>query len=317
MSIFQDNVGIPKSGLKVLVSGATSTGKTLFGLSFPKIAIIDSEDGVAWYRDNPNLKKISVTSSAEDVEDALDYLEDVDTNEIQTFIVDSETKIYENLQFAALDVAERRARNKGQHIDDANISQREWGKIKLVNKRIQSSKILLASKGINVISVAQEKDVKQKQGDSWVTVGHEPDVAKGFAFDYDIILRFFTQEEDGDVRFFAKVIKDRTRTFKVGQIIENPTYEMWKPAFDKSKGGETVVRNMGKDAEKDTKKMVSELKQAEELIEEFKKLTTEKKLNADQKTTLKRKLAELGIDNPLNTTDCDGLEDLIEFLQLI
>lgn len=48
MSLFKTPETV-KSGLKVLVYGATGTGKTWFALSFPEIVGIDTEDGWARY----------------------------------------------------------------------------------------------------------------------------------------------------------------------------------------------------------------------------------------------------------------------------
>ena len=124
-----------KSALKVLVFGSTGVGKTLFALSFPDIVAIDSEAGMTHYRNKyKSLKYILESTSAVDVEEALDEIEDMD--DIKTFVLDSETKIYENMQHSALALAEKRARKKGQDVEDSNISQRECGKIKLLNKII-------------------------------------------------------------------------------------------------------------------------------------------------------------------------------------
>lgn len=214
MGIFK-KVEETKSGLKVLAYGGTGTGKTTFALTFPEIGAIDSEDGMAFYKNNPNLKHILNTTSADEVEEALEEIEDELLDEIKTFVLDSETKIYENLQLSGLNVAEKRARRKGESVEDANISQREWGKIKLLVKKAQSIKIMLASKGINIVSIAQQKDIKEKKGDNWVVVGYAPDVSKGLEFDYDIILRFFTEKnKDGEEVYKAEVLKDRTQTYK-------------------------------------------------------------------------------------------------------
>ena len=164
MGIFK-KVEETKSGLKILCFGASGTGKTVFALTFPDSCAIDAEDGMAHYKgksEYPNIKYIFNTTSAEDVEDSLDEIEYELIGEIKTFIVDSETKIYENLQLSGLNVAEKRARMKAQSVDDANMSQREWGKLKLISKRIQATKLMLASKGINIISIAQEKEMQIK-----------------------------------------------------------------------------------------------------------------------------------------------------------
>lgn len=313
MGLFQ-KVEDTKSGLKVLVFGKTGVGKSTFGLTFPKIAVIDSEDGLAWYKDNPNLEIILNTTSAEDVEDALDEIEDEYLDVISTFIVDSETKVYENMQLSGLSVAEKRARLKGQDVDDANISQREWGKIKLVTKRIQSEKISLASQGKNIVSVAQEKDLKEKKGKDWVIVGHAPDTGKGLEYDYDIIVRLFTEEDDkGNVVYKGKIEKDRTNVTKRGQIVENPSFELWKQVYEGKQGLKEDVKNFKEDIDKDEKKMYSELKSIEDITKELK--IGMKDLGVEDQTKVKVKLRELGIDNPLKTDDVDGLEEVVNFMK--
>ena len=71
MGIFK-NVKETKSGLKVLAFGKSGVGKTTFALSFPDIGAIDSEDGMAFYKKNPNLRFVANTTSAEDVRKALE-----------------------------------------------------------------------------------------------------------------------------------------------------------------------------------------------------------------------------------------------------
>ena len=46
---------VTKTALKVLGFGDSGTGKTTFALSFPKNVIVDSEDGYAFYKNNPNI----------------------------------------------------------------------------------------------------------------------------------------------------------------------------------------------------------------------------------------------------------------------
>lgn len=312
MGIFK-KVEETKSGVKVLGFGSTGVGKTVFALSFPNSCAIDAEDGMAFYKGKySNLKYVLNSTSADDVEEALDEIEDM-TDEIDTFITDSETKIYENMQHSALNIAERRARQKGQSVDDSNISQREWGKIKLINKRIQSTKIMLASKGVNVVSIAQQKELKEKKGDNWVVVGYAPDTAKGFEYDYDIVLRFFTETDPKTKEevYKAEVYKDRTQTYKKGAIIENPSYENWRQVVEgKSSLSENVI-NFKKDIEKDENKLKSELEELEELTTQFKNLM--KSLDDSKKKEIVKFSKEIGVDNPLKCTDIDLLQKLYGF----
>ena len=162
--------GTHKKGLKILVYGDTGTGKTSFALTFPKSLILDTEDGYEWYENTEkakNMAGIARSQSFDDLDDLLDQL-DRDSSEYSTFVIDSETKIYENLQEALLDVEERRARKKHRDELDANISQRSWGKIKQISLRLQNEKIRLASQGVNIVSVSQAADVMENSGDTMV-----------------------------------------------------------------------------------------------------------------------------------------------------
>jgi hypothetical protein len=314
MSCFK-KVEETKSGLKILGFGESGSGKTIFALSFPESAAVDAEDGMGHYKKKyPNLKYIFNTTSAEDVEDALEEIEESLCNEIKTFIVDSETKIYENLQLGGLNVAEKRARLKAQSVDDAAMSQREWGKLKLISKRIQATKLMLASKGINIISIAQQKDIKEKKGDNWITVGHAPDTAKAFEYDYDIVIRFYTIKNDkNEDEYKGEILKDRTQTFKRGAIIDNPSFDNWKSVYDYKAGLKEEVINFTGDIKKDEDKMNSELEKMEKIIKEFKALM--KSLSKENQLKAQNKLKEHGIDNPLHTDDFDGMLDVIEFLK--
>lgn len=239
-----------KKGLKVLVYGETFTGKTYFVLSFPGIKVIDSEDGYSWYEGEPegkNLQGIASTQSFYDVEDFLDELED--DHEVQTFAVDSETKVYENIQETLLNMDEKRARQKGKDELDANISMRSWGKIKQLAKRIQNAEIRLATQGVNVISVAQSKDIMKDMGNNTrIKVGTTPDMQKNADYAYDLAIRLFV-DEDG--KHMGEIIKDRTHVTHKGDIIENPSYKIWKERIEgKDNQGETIKTDFNDDTKK-------------------------------------------------------------------
>lgn len=304
-----------KSGIKVLAYGTTGVGKTVFSLSFPESCAVDSEDGMAFYKGKyPNLKYVLNSTSADEVEEALEEIEDELSDEIKTFILDSETKIYENMQHSALNIAEKRARQKGQSVEDSNISQREWGKIKLVNKRIQSTKIMLASKGINIVSIAQQKDIKEKKGDNYVTVGYAPDCAKGFEYDFDVVIRLFTEKDkEGQEVYKAEVYKDRTQTYKKGDIIINPTYENWREVVEGKANLKEQIVDFKKDIARDEDVMQTEIEEMENLTKEFKELI--KKLDAQGKKELTTLAKNKGIDNPLKCDDIQILRELVNSIR--
>jgi len=314
MSLFK-KVEDLKAGLKVLVYGASGTGKTSFALTFPKIVAIDSENGMSFYRKNPNLKYILNTTSSKELEEALDEIEEDLLDETNTLIIDSITKLYENMQHSALNIEEKRAKSKGQNIDDANISMRGWGKIKLINKRIQATQIALASKGLNVVCVAQEKDIKEKKGDNFITVGYAPDSAKGIEFDYDIILRMVTKkdEKSGEEVYKGEILKDRTQTYKKGTIIDNPSFQNWKDAYDQKSTLKEVVVDFKKDITLDERQMTSEAELLETLMETFKGQM--KSLAKDNQVKVSKLLKEKGIDNPLSIDDTKVLNEILDFIK--
>lgn len=300
-----------KSALKVLVFGSTGVGKTLFALSFPDIVAIDSEAGMTHYRNKyKSLKYILESTSAVDVEEALDEIEDMD--DIKTLVLDSETKIYENMQHSALALAEKRARKKGQDVEDSNISQREWGKIKLLNKKMQSSKTMLSSKGVNIVSVAQEKELKEKKGENWVVVGYAPDTAKGFEYDYDIVVRLYTQETKDGTKYFAKVIKDRTQTYKKNDVIENPSFNNWKHIYDNTITKKEEIIDFKKDIATDEAEF--DIPTAEESVKEL--LPLMKAVEKENQPKLKAEIERLGIDiKNLKSSSAEVLNELILFIK--
>lgn len=315
MSMFRKPEEI-KSGLKFLIYGATGTGKTTFALSSPDIVAIDTEDGMSRYlKKSKNLKYILTSSSASDLEDALEEIETEMTNEVKTFVLDSYTKIYENLQFAMQNVAEKRSRRKGGDVEDTAIDQRGWGKIKLITKRIQATQLMLASKGINIIDVAQESDIKEKRGDNWVVVGHKPDLSKGVEFDYDVVLRFITEEDKKNktVSYKAEVIKDRTGTFQKYDIVDNPTFDLWSDTYNETMSAKESVVNFKKDITKDIAKEESETESASDLANKIKSFI--KGATDEQKTQISKTMKSLQIN--IKDLSNNSIEDLREIVDLI
>ncbi|TGB10348.1 AAA family ATPase [Limosilactobacillus reuteri] len=239
-----------KKGLKMLVYGQSGTGKTVLGLSFPKIVAVDSEDGYAWYEGTDRAKNIVGildTQSFEDLSNLLDDLED-SIDEFDTLIVDSETKIHENIQEALIEVEESRALRKGKDVLDANLSIRSYGKIKQLESRLQNLKVKLASQGINIVSIAQAQDEMKDMGNNKrIKIGEKPNMAKNARFDYDVVLRLFVK----DGKYMGIVEKDRTETYERGAEIENPSYTNWAKRLtaDDNKGN-VIVKDFGKDKEK-------------------------------------------------------------------
>ena len=164
-----------KIGGKFLSYGESGSGKSTFQLTFPKVACIDSETGIAHYEGKDielnngktynNLVMVDNTSDLDELESDLDdFINGEYDGQIETLSIDSETKFYNTMQIGATEVEERRARKKGGDVDDAGISVKHCGRIKIINMKLQQAKIDLSSKGTHVVSVAQEIELKDDDG---------------------------------------------------------------------------------------------------------------------------------------------------------
>lgn len=293
-----------KIGVKVLVKGNTGAGKSLFALSFPKIAALDSEAGLALYEgteDGINLEFIDNTMSVADMENTFDEIEDLlddDPKAISTLLIDSETKFYQNLQHTCLDVEEKRTLAKGGDINDSNLSVRSWGRIKQVSQRLQNLKIDLSAKGVNVISVSQVEDVKKKVGDNFVKVGEKPVMPKNAEYDYDIIINLYKEEVDGKTVYKGEIEKDRTKVTKDGDVFENPSYAIWADHLEGRKG-DTIKSTLTKDYDKDVKALEDA---------DIKKETGSDGINVTENEKLVKVILE-----KLNTTDAETKTKVMEF----
>ena len=250
-----------KKGMKILIYGESGSGKTVFALSFPKSIVVDSEDGYSWYEGTErtrNVVGILDSQSYDDLENLMDELDDANDEEFSSLVIDSETKVYENIKEALQNVEETRAARKGRDVLDANLSMRSYGKIGQLSGRLQNAKLRLASQGINIISVAQAADEMEDAGNGQrVKVGEKPNMDKRARFDYDVVIRLFTK----DNKYYGEIEKDRLEVFERGDIVENPSYQNWAHRLEsKDNQGEAVAKDFSKDAEKSQKAYYEEVK---------------------------------------------------------
>ena len=262
-----------KKGVKVLVYGYQGTGKSIFGLSFPNIAAVDTEAGLSFYEGataGKNLKLIQNTQSYKDLEDAIrEVIDNNDDLGVNTFVVDSMTKVKENMEETVLEVDRKRARKNGQDPDDANISVRSRGVIKNNASKIQNLKIDLSSKGVHIVDIAQVREVQKQVGNQWVVEKRLPDMKKGAEHDYDIVVFLYTESyPDGTTKFLGRIEKDRLEKFKVGDIVENPSYELWKDIIENNQKEKLVETSFSKDVDKSSQAYEKEVEQEEKTIQD-------------------------------------------------
>ena len=236
-------------------------------------------------------------------------------NKIETLSIDSETKFYGTMQVGAQEVEEKRARKKGGNVDDANISQRSWGRIKILNLKLQQLKIDLSTRGIHIVSVAQGTDKRDDSGEK--VIGIKPDMHKSVGFDYDTVLEFFTKEEADGTHYYAKVLKDRTKVTKRGDVIENPCYDIWKDYFEGRSNLETNKTSYKNDIKNSTESMEDKADRSEELAAEFKEVLKSLKDDKDALLKVNKLLKDKGIDlKKLELQLPETLTELIDFAKL-
>lgn len=308
-------------GGKFLVFGKTHEGKSWFGLTCPSIACLDSEAGLAFDEGKDiviggktynNLLLVNNTSDLDELEESLDSIIEGELEGVETLMIDSETKFYNTMDISATEVEEKKARANGKAVD----ARAKWSRIKNISMKLQQAKITASAKGIHIVSTAQGLDLMD---DNNKVVGHKPDVHKQLPFDYDVILRFYTEiDKNKDIRYFAEVVKDRTHATKVGSIIENCTFDIWKPVFDERKSGKSMDANYSQDLKDSVKSVLNGAELSHELGIEIIAFLKDNKGDRDKINVVKEKLDELNIDiKQLDTTDVDVLKQLISFLKTL
>lgn len=266
-----------QQGLKILAYGVNGGGKSVYGLGFPEVAVLDAEAKIGVYETSEKHgKNIVAVADTSNYYDTLSVLEEViSTKACKTFMVDSETYIYEAMQVSAMEVEEERAKKKGGDPTDQAVSQRGWGKIKLNTARFRGLKAQASSNGITLIVTAHKEDVMQKVGQDSVKVGEKPSLRKNSEHEYDVVLRFFKEKDlaTGKIKYLAEVEKDTTETFEVGDIIENPCYDnTFKAYVERTSKLETVKSSYDKTIKSNMDTMNNESKDFDELVVEFETL---------------------------------------------
>lgn len=311
-------------GVKVMIYGSSGAGKSRYSLSgWENQIIVDSEAKIGTVEGNEkyNQNIVGILDSS-NYYDYIELMEEIIKNPsmCSTLVVDSESNIYNNTQMACLEVEEERARKKKKEIEDSNLSQRSWGRIKNNYTRSKLLRQQLSAQGINLIVVAQEEPVKQKVGDEMVVVGTKPVIQKTAEFEYDIILRFFKERNmgTGEMQYKCEVEKDTTDTFKVGAIIQNPTYEnTFKSYMDSRKNLQAIkTTDYSNAVNKDIAKMTEEGKSFDDTVKEFVELFKELKAKDEDNTAkVQTLLQEHGIKSYKDQETADELAKVVAILK--
>jgi hypothetical protein len=195
--------------LKVLLYGASGSGKTLAALTFPRAAVIDTEGGTDLYAGRAGVPAFNVmrANSLAQVEEAMRFIQADNSKTIETLIVDSVSVLYD-VQKEAADKANQ---NNG-------LGYREWGK---VNNRMVYLYNALANLNVHVVVTAREAIEYETVGKELRRVGFKPDADKRLVYMFDFIIRM-TGDHTGLV--------EKSRGLDMGRTMPVVAYESFLKA---------------------------------------------------------------------------------------
>jgi hypothetical protein len=240
--------------LKILLYGNWGTGKTYAALTFPRVALIDSEGGSTLYRGRPGIKPFSVidTKSMTDLENAIAFIAADKGATFDTLVIDPVSVIYKITREA---IAAANRKNPG------DMGYREWDKL---NARMNSLYTRLINLPVHVVMVARESTEYEGAGDSMRKVGVKPDSDKGIGYLFDIVLNM---QED----YSGLVVKSRAAQFKRGDRIKTVNWSAFEPLVaDMSTGkAETLTEDDAVSADEAVREQHRDEFQDREIVEAF------------------------------------------------
>lgn len=178
-------------------------------------------------------------------------------------------------------------------VEGAGIELKDYNAI---NFKGQDLVLTLTGSGLHYIVTARETDEKISVKDSEgkitsVATGKKiPEGFKGMGYNVKTEMRLFREEDDTEL-VKAFVVKDRTKTYKNGEIVEDPSLFAFQSIIDKTKENkEVVVQNRLHDAIK------KELKETEkEVLGEESPDDNDTNINIEElRTTILNRMSELG-----------------------
>ena len=204
-----------KRYVKVALWGDKKSGKTRFGLSFPKPCVIDTERGTLLYADKYDFA-VKDANRWQELLQALDALEK-GGHEYETLVIDSLTIFWQDLIDVQIEYVKNR---RGNEV----LSTGDWGTIK---RRWKSFINRLVDLNMHVVLVMREKDeytteTDQRTGEekSKKTGEHLPDAEKSTGYVFDFILHLVTEEDKKNKKSKHKVIVDGSRRDEIPKYAE-------------------------------------------------------------------------------------------------
>jgi hypothetical protein len=221
------------------------------------------------------------------------------------------------------------AEEKFVAVSNANLELKDYSQL---NYSGQDLVLSLMACGAHVILTAREKDetisIKGDDGKTTsVATGKKVyDSFKGMDYNTKTLVRLY-RDDLGQV--CAEVVKDRTRVYSAGEVIENPSLLAWESVIQKGKGkADFTLRNdldkaidtdqaifekqmMGSNTESEDKPVVTG--SVDSLRATIK--STVAKLDNDGKQAMKKKLTEVNLPtNFAKVTDANVLQQILNIV---
>jgi hypothetical protein len=191
--------------LKVLLWGPPDSGKTMAALSFPKVALIDTEGKAAIYaRQNIQFARMPAANFA-DVHRALDFLAADGGKTYQTLVIDSISVPYKT----ALAQAESASNRPLLPLERARI-----------NRQCDALYARFAVMPLHVVVIAHEATEYETRGNALVEVGTKIDAGGSIEYHFDIGVRMRPD-------YTGQITRETGGFIKKGQVFKKVEYAIF------------------------------------------------------------------------------------------
>lgn len=198
-----------KRRMKVLLTGSHKTGKTYAALTFPRVALIDSEGGWEYIDDLPDPAGLSQTKDLDEVLELVTAIRADNGATYDTLMLDSVTVLY--------DVATARLRR-------AQGAKFGPGDRALINERMKELYNALTQLPVHLVVTAREDDVYLVEGTKFTKTGRGVDADKSILYPFDFIVRM-------DEHWGGKILFARGSALPQGYELKRVNFEALEAAL--------------------------------------------------------------------------------------
>jgi len=202
------------AGITFMLRGEPGSGKTWFALSLKRatgkpVAYIGTDRGAKFYGKHPEVGGFLAVEArdAKIIREAVDELASGAAANFGGVVLDTVTDTFTAEQVPYLGA-------------NGIVPLQKWKPLRDGHEKLLRK---IQALPLHVMLICEEKPIYERVDGDLKEIGTKEDADKRDAYACDVRLRFFLK----DKRFFAEVLKDRTGTFPMGKVVENPKPEMW------------------------------------------------------------------------------------------